>query len=379
MEGGQNGMVDQEPHDVDHTTQSSGFDNSHPLSGDGASPGKIFVGGLARETTNAQFVKHFDQYGEITDSVIMKDRNTGQPRGFGFVTYADPSVVDKVIEETHIINGKQVEIKRTTPRGAHGSKDFKTKKIFVGGIPTSVTEDEFKDFFMKFGEVKEQQIMRDHASGRSRGFGFVTFEHEQAVDDLLANGNRLDFSGTQVEIKKAEPKKPNLAPPQFKRQGNSRAGFGGGVRDSYGGGYGTGGPYRAGGAYGGRPSNYGGYGGSSFGSYEGYRESSYGGGYRGEQPSMGYSGRYGAGMVRGGAGMGGGFGRGYDFGGEYGGPSEAYGAFGGGASGYGAGYSSGMGSVGYGGNGPPFYGGSSRGGYGGAGAGSGGRYHPYGR
>lgn len=56
----------------------------------------------------AQFIKHFGKYGEITDSVIMKDRKTGQPRGFGFITYADPSVVDKVIEDSHIINGKQV-------------------------------------------------------------------------------------------------------------------------------------------------------------------------------------------------------------------------------------------------------------------------------
>lgn len=57
-----------------------------------------------------QFIKYFGKYGEITDSVIMKDRSTGQPRGFGFVTYADSSVVDRVIEETHIINGKQVGI-----------------------------------------------------------------------------------------------------------------------------------------------------------------------------------------------------------------------------------------------------------------------------
>lgn len=38
----------------------------------------------------------------------MKDRQTGRPRGFGFITYADPSVVDTVIAETHVINGKQV-------------------------------------------------------------------------------------------------------------------------------------------------------------------------------------------------------------------------------------------------------------------------------
>lgn len=58
--------------------------------------------------------------------------------------------------------------------------------------------DEFRDFFSNFGDVKEQQIMRDHSSGRSRGFGFITFESEQPVDDLLANGNKLDFAGTQV-------------------------------------------------------------------------------------------------------------------------------------------------------------------------------------
>ncbi|KAL3363669.1 hypothetical protein AABB24_012753 [Solanum stoloniferum] len=108
--------------------------------GDGASPGKIFIGGLAKETTREQFVKYFEKYGEIIDSVIMKDRQTGRPRGFGFITFADPTVVDTVIAENHIINDKQVEIKRTIPKGSADSKDFKTRKIFVGGIPTTMTE-----------------------------------------------------------------------------------------------------------------------------------------------------------------------------------------------------------------------------------------------
>lgn len=40
----------------------------------------------------------------------MKDRMTGRPRGFGFITYADPSVVDTVIVETHVIDDKQVSV-----------------------------------------------------------------------------------------------------------------------------------------------------------------------------------------------------------------------------------------------------------------------------
>ncbi|KAL6521617.1 hypothetical protein OROGR_018186 [Orobanche gracilis] len=234
--------IERENNDVVHGTPDNlSFENSHPHTGDGASPGKIFIGGLARETTSGKL--------------------TGQPRGFGFVTYAEASVVDRVIEDTHIINGKQVEIKRTIPRGAN-SKDYKTKKIFVGGIPTSVGEDELRDFFSNFGEVKEQQIMKDHSSGHPCGFGFIVFESEHSVDDLLANGNRLDFAGTQVEIKKAELKKPNLPPPPSRRASNSRAPFGAHSQrvDPYsryggdflsGGGFGPSSYNRSGGAYGG--------------------------------------------------------------------------------------------------------------------------------
>ncbi|GLT31948.1 hypothetical protein SLA2020_066470 [Shorea laevis] len=358
-------------HEGAHDYRSSDHgedDRSQPHSGDGASPGKIFIGGLARETTSAQFLKHFGKYGEITDSVIMKDRKTGMPRGFGFVTYADPSVVDRVIEDTHVINGKQVEIKRTIPKGAVGSKDFKTKKIFVGGIPSTVSEDEFKDFFSQFGEVREHQIMRDHATNRSRGFGFITFDAEQAVDELLEKGNKVEMAGAQVEIKRAEPKKPNAAPPASKRYNDSRSSYSGGFGDAYsgygGGGFGGAG-YRSGGSYGTRAGGFGGYGGGEFGGYGGY-----GGGmgpYRGE-PSVGYSGRYG------------GFSRGYDMGGGgYGGPGDMYGGYGaggmGGGGGYGSAYDTGLGGGYGGGAGGPFYG-SRGGGYGGAGSG---RYHPYGR
>ncbi|ONI19693.1 hypothetical protein PRUPE_3G292100 [Prunus persica] len=370
--------LDGEAHDInrsDHRDEVEDEDyKSQPHTGDGASPGKIFIGGLARETTTAQFIKHFGKYGEIIDSVIMKDRKTGQPRGFGFVTYADPSVVDKVIDETHVINGKQVEIKRTIPRGAMGSKDFKTKKIFVGGIPTTVNEDEFSDFFSQFGEVKEHQIMRDHSTGRSRGFGFITFDTEQSVDELLDKGNKLEFAGAQVEIKKAEPKKPNLPAAPSKRYSDSRPAYGGGYGDSYGGfgggGYGAAGGYRSTAAYGGRGgSAYGGYSGNEFGGYGVYGGGGGGGGigaYRGES-SIGYSGRYG-----------GAYSRGYDLGGGYGGAGESYGGYGsaGGAAGggYGSGYDAGFGGGYGGGSGASFYG--SRGGYGGTGSG---RYHPYGR
>lgn len=48
--------------------------------------------------------------------------------------------------------------------------------------------------------MKEHQILRDHTTNRSRGFGFITFDSEQVVDELLAKGNRIDMAGTQVSV-----------------------------------------------------------------------------------------------------------------------------------------------------------------------------------
>ncbi|ERN19207.1 heterogeneous nuclear ribonucleoprotein 1 [Amborella trichopoda] len=335
---------------------------------DGASQGKIFIGGLPKDTTPATFTKHFGKYGEITDSVIMKDRYTGQPRGFGFITYADPSVVDKVIEDDHIINGKQVEIKRTIPKGTLQSKVFKTKKIFVGGVPTNVTEDEFKNFFSKYGKVVDHQIIRDHSTNRSRGFGFIIFDSEKVVDDLVAKGNMIDFGDTQVEVRKAEPKKSSNPPPQPPFVSDTRArpyGF----SDSYASGFGASGfgpsSYRSMAGIGER---LGGFGGG--GEFNGGYGSSGLGAYRDDSP-LGYSSRLGS--YGGGLGGGGGYGASGLLG-DYGRGGEGFsGGFGGGSS-LGSSYASGP-SASYGGESGGFYG--SRGaGYGGSGSG---RYHPYAR
>lgn len=369
--------------------------SDNPRFGDGASPGKIFIGGLSKETTLDTFVKYFGKYGEITDSVIMKDRTTGRPRGFGFITYADPSVVDTVILETHVINDKQVEIKRTIPKGSSDSKDFKTKKIFVGGIPTSVTEEELKDFFSKYGNVVEHEIILDHTTKRSRGFGFVVFDSEQVVDNILVDTNKIDMNGTKVEIKKAEPKKSSNPAPGPVYGSESRGRSYGDTFGGYGDSFNSYGPDRFGPpsyrSYGGiseRHGEFGGYGGGFSGRYGdlggrygdlGGRYGDYGG-YRGE-PSPGYSSRYGS--LGGGVGGGGGYGE-SGLSSSYGRGGVGGGYGGGGLSSYGRGGVGGYGAYGGPGgdydSGPgPSYGGAgglygSKGGYGGSS-----RYHPYGR
>jgi RNA recognition motif-containing protein len=66
-----------------------------------------------------EFKAYFIQYGEIEDCAILRDKRTGKPRGFGFVTYRDLETVEHVMEmkDTHTIQSKWVDCKRAVPAG----------------------------------------------------------------------------------------------------------------------------------------------------------------------------------------------------------------------------------------------------------------------
>lgn len=72
---------------------------------------KIFVGGLSMSTTTEGLTAHFEQYGKLDDSIVMRDGATRKSRGFGFVTYTPDTpmdVVERVLQESHTLDGKQV-------------------------------------------------------------------------------------------------------------------------------------------------------------------------------------------------------------------------------------------------------------------------------
>eukprot|EP00408_Alexandrium_pacificum_P027735 CAMPEP_0171205984 /NCGR_PEP_ID=MMETSP0790-20130122/26829_1 /TAXON_ID=2925 /ORGANISM="Alexandrium catenella, Strain OF101" /LENGTH=105 /DNA_ID=CAMNT_0011671515 /DNA_START=51 /DNA_END=365 /DNA_ORIENTATION=- len=102
---------------------------------DRGSNGKVFVGGLPRNVSEADLTAYFERFGAITDVVVMKDRETGEPRGFGYVTYDNPESVDKVIERhsDHRIHDKWVDVKRPTPKGSTPESGSKGKGGGKGG------------------------------------------------------------------------------------------------------------------------------------------------------------------------------------------------------------------------------------------------------
>lgn len=92
--------------------------------------------------------------------------------------------------------------------GTRMEDQFRGRKIFVGGLSAELTEDDFKNYFEKFGRVTDVVVMRDSVTKRPRGFGFITFDSVQSVDSVLQN-NFHELNGRRVEVKRAIPKKGN--------------------------------------------------------------------------------------------------------------------------------------------------------------------------
>ena len=146
----------------------------------------------------------------------MRDA-AGRSRCFAFLTFDEPASVNAVMVREHFLDGKivskkcmnlrmfvtlfsktwarflfQIDPKRAIPRQEHQ----RATKLFIGGLAGSVTSESMREFFSQFGKVIDSTVMLDRETGRSKGFGFVSFE-DTNVQPFLGFGN-LEIDGKLV-------------------------------------------------------------------------------------------------------------------------------------------------------------------------------------
>ncbi len=196
-------------------------------------PIQVFVGKLSWETTEDGLKLYFEKYGEVEAVNLVKDKYTGQLRGFGFVQFKDIAALEKCCAQpSHFVDGKYIEVKLskasdtrgitlpTTTQGSsaptqtqHQTQPFRStaphsraenpqnesRKIFVGGLGPDVKESDLIEFARKYGEVESAAVMVDQNTKRSRGFGFITFVNPKDAEQASSTG-KGDLGGREIEV-----------------------------------------------------------------------------------------------------------------------------------------------------------------------------------
>lgn len=86
--------------------------------------------------------------------------------------------------------------------------DSNTKKLFVGNIDWHASAEELQALFEQHGEILECIIIKDRETGRSKGFGFVTFANPEDADKAIEALHEHDFNGRNLVVNEARPPQP---------------------------------------------------------------------------------------------------------------------------------------------------------------------------
>jgi len=96
-------------------------------------------------------------------------------------------------------------------------------KVYVGNLAFTVKEEELREKFATFGELTEVTIIMDRMSGRSKGFGFVTFADDEAAKKAIAELDGKEFQGRNLKVNEAKPMEER---PQRRSFGGGNRSFG---------------------------------------------------------------------------------------------------------------------------------------------------------
>lgn len=186
---------------------------------------ELFLKNLPWSANEDSLTEFFGKYGEVSNVKIVKDRNTGKPRGIGFVEFSSVDEAKAAMEDADNIelDGRQITINYSNdkdasrgPRQEGGQREKRSDEntndgegttVFVGNLGFKTTEDTIREFFDGCGEITSIRIAKGD-DGRSKGFCHVDFESNESVKKAMSK-NGEDLDGRQVRVDASTGRKSN--------------------------------------------------------------------------------------------------------------------------------------------------------------------------
>jgi RNA recognition motif-containing protein len=177
----------------------------------------LFVGGIPSAMSEESIQRHFEQFGAVVRTKIMKDKKSKAAKGYAFVTMASHHHLAKIAVLDHVIDGRKVDCQVASKKGEKKKwqEELKKRRVFVTGFGPDVTSDELIEAFKKFGSVKNGFVIHDFVTKVSKKYGYLEFLSE--ADALKALNSEVFLKGKKIicqpYVGRHESKK-NLVRPQ---------------------------------------------------------------------------------------------------------------------------------------------------------------------
>ncbi|KAH7435090.1 hypothetical protein KP509_06G048800 [Ceratopteris richardii] len=164
---------------------------------------KLFVRGLGWDTSTEAVRSVFGTYGEIEECTIIKDRQTGRSKGYGFVTYKHMDGAFKALKEpSKKIEGRVTVSQLASVGPIPASGDQTGRKIYVGNVPHDLSAEKLLSVFSQYGEVEEGPLGFDKVSGKSKGYALFVYKSTESAKKALKDPLKT-IDGHQLNCKMA--------------------------------------------------------------------------------------------------------------------------------------------------------------------------------
>uniref|UniRef100_A0A0D9WVM5 RRM domain-containing protein n=1 Tax=Leersia perrieri TaxID=77586 RepID=A0A0D9WVM5_9ORYZ len=189
---------------------------SRPVAGQ--EPGRLFVGNLPYSLTAGELSQTFSEAGSVDNVQIIYDKVTDRSRGFAFVTMATAEEATKAIQmfDGALLGGRTARVnypevprgrERTvgSPAATRGSRrDDGTFKIYAGNLGWGVRADSLRAAFEGQSGLLDARVIFERDTGRSRGFGFVSFRTAEEAQAALEALDGVELEGRPLRLSMAE-------------------------------------------------------------------------------------------------------------------------------------------------------------------------------
>lgn len=211
----------------------------------------LFVGNLSFNLDEEWLSREFEKYGELSGVRIITDRDSGRPKGYGYVEFTETENAVKALEEMNgaEIDGRNIRIDFSNPRPARtpgatpqqrgneraqkygDTPSQPSNTLFVGNISFNADEATITEYFEEMGTVKAVRLPTDRESGAPKGYGYVEMGSIDEAKAALEALQGAEIGGRSVRLDYATTRS-NDSPGGGRGRGrggfNDRGGRGGG-------------------------------------------------------------------------------------------------------------------------------------------------------